>query len=116
MSVLTDLAGRHDGQSVAVGDTMDLTAGARDINPTVGVRWLSNNMVDHHYGIVADEVTAFRSAYEGRSAVNWNAGIRGLYDLTEKLDLNLAAGVTRLDSTIQNSAIIDGEYVSHGSI
>lgn len=116
LSVLTDLAGKHDGQSVGVSYTMGLTAGAWDINPTVGVRWLSNNIVDHHFGVDADEVTAFRSAYEGGPAVNWNVGLRGRYDITEKWDLNLAAGVTRLDSSIQNSSIIDDEYVSHGSV
>lgn len=116
MSVLTDLAGKHDGQSIGVSYTMDLTAGDWEINPTIGVRWLSNNIVDHHFGVDADEVTSFRSAYEGGPAVNWDVGIRGRYDITEKWDLNLAAGVTRLDSSIQNSTIIDDEYVSRGSV
>ncbi len=116
VTVLTDLAGKHDGQSVGASYTMDFTAGDWSINPTVGVQWLSNNIVNHNFGVDATEATAFRSAYDAGPAVNWNAGIRGRYDITENWDLNLAAGVTRLDSSITNSSIIDDDYVSYGSI
>ena len=116
VTVLTDLAGKHDGQSVGASYTMDLNAGGWAINPTVGVKWLSNNIANHHFGVDNSEVSAFRSAYDAGPAVNWNAGIRGRYNITENWDVNLAAGVTRLDSSISNSTIVDDEYVSYGSI
>jgi len=116
MTVLTDLLGEHDGQSANLSYTMDFKAGDWSINPTVGVEWLSNNIVDHHFGVDASEATFFRAAYEGGPAINWNAGIRGRYDITDKWDLNLTTGVTRLDSSIRNSSIVDDDYVTHGSI
>ena len=116
LTVLTDLGSKHDGQSAGLSYTFDLTAGKWSINPSVGVQWLSNNIVDHHYGVSASEETITRSAYSGGSALNWQAGIRGRYEINDHWDINLATGNTRLDSEVSNSSIVDEDTVYHGSV
>lgn len=116
ITALTDLGGKHDGQSVGASYTMDLSVGDWSINPTIGAEWLSNNIVNHHFGVDATEATAFRSAYNGGPALNWNASLRGRYNITEHWDLNLSAGVTALDSAIHDSSIVEEDVVSYGSI
>ncbi len=116
VTALTDLGGKHNGQSVGASYTFDFAVGDWSINPTIGAQWLSNNIVNHHFGVDANEATALRSAYNGGSALNWNASIRSRYDITENWDVNLSAGVTALDSAIRDSSIVDEDVISYGSI
>jgi outer membrane protein len=116
LTVLTDLGGKHDGQTAGLSYTFDLTAGKWSINPSVGVQWLSNNIVDHQYGVSQSEQTITRSAYSGGPALNWQAGIRGRYEINDRWDINLATGFTRMDSNISNSSIVDEDTVYHGSV
>ncbi|HIG39740.1 MAG: MipA/OmpV family protein [bacterium] len=116
LTVLTDLGSEHDGQSAGLSYTFDLKAGKWSINPSVAVQWLSNNIVDHHFGVRSSEETITRSAYSGGSALNWQAGIRGRYEISDHWDINLATGITRMDSEISNSSIVEEDTVYHGSV
>lgn len=113
--LVTDLASEHDGQTASVSYTFDLKAGEWSINPTLGAYWISNDKVNHHYGVSAQEVTLTRASYKGGSAFNIYAGVRGRYEFTENWDLNLQAGVSSLDSSIKNSSIVDEDYLYYGS-
>jgi outer membrane protein len=120
MALYTDLGNKHNGQEVQVEYIFDLKAGDWHINPMIGAQWLSHDKVNHFYGVSQAEAlpagsfsatpTYARDAYEGGSTVNYFAGVRGRYELTEKWDVNLAAGVNRLGSSITNSSIVEDDY------
>jgi outer membrane protein len=120
LALYTDVGSEHDGQEAIVQYTLDLKAGDWHINPTLGAQWLSNNKVNHFYGVSEAEAlpagtlsaapTYARDAYKTGAAVNYFAGIRGRYELTDNWDVNLNAGVTRLDSEIASSSIVEDDY------
>ena len=116
VSVLTDLGNDHDGQTVTMRYIFDYKAGQWNINPVVGVSWISDDKVDHHYGVRANEATAVRAVYKADSAVNVFAGIRGRYEFNDHWDLNLEAGVTRLDSAIKDSPIVEEDNIAFSKI
>lgn len=113
---LTDLADKHDGQAASLKYTFDLKAGNWNINPVLGVQWLSSDYVNHHVGISTDESTASRYQYSGENTTNTFAGIRARYDITENWDVNLQTGVTKLGNGFSYSTIIDDDTVYQASV
>lgn len=106
--VLTDLGDKHDGQVANLKYTFDLKAGDWNINPVLGIEWLSDEVVNHHVGV-------FNYSH-GKSSTNAFAGVRARYDVTENWDLELKTGVTKLGSGINNSSIIDDDMVYQASV
>ncbi|PCJ16809.1 MAG: hypothetical protein COA96_18230 [SAR86 cluster bacterium] len=115
-AALTDLGNKHDGESASLTYTFDLKAGNWNINPAVGVHWLSDNKVNHRYGVSLAEANVSRAAYEAGSAFNVSVGIRARYELTDHWDVNLQTGINFLDSSISNSSIVDDDNAYHTAI
>jgi outer membrane protein len=105
---LTDLGDKHDGHVANLKYTFDLKAGDWNINPMVGVEWVSDEIVNHHVGVF--------NYSSGKSTTNTFAGVRARYDVTENWDVNLKTGVTKLGSGISNSLIIDDDLVYQASV
>lgn len=111
LTVLTDAASKHDGQTVSLSYTADMNMGDWNVNPYIGAAWISSDKINHHFGVSADEATSTRAAYEGKNTSNVFAGVRGRYEFNKNWDLNLNAGVSRLGSGITDSSIVDDKTV-----
>jgi outer membrane protein len=116
LTVLSDVAGEHDGQTVSLNYTGNMEMAGWNINPYVGATWASEDKINHHFGVSADEANTYRAAYQGKSSSSVFAGVRGRYEFTKNWDINLAAGVARLGSGITNSSIVDEKNIYHGSV
>ncbi len=114
-SALTDLGNEHDGQIAGLKYIFDLNAGNWNINPELGVEWLSADYVDHHVGVSRSEATNSRSVYQGKDTVNAFVGIRARYQVTENWDINVRTGVSKLGSGIEESPIIDDDMLYQAS-
>ena len=115
-SALTDLGDEHDGQAAKLKYTFDLKAGNWNINPVLGVEWLSDELVNHYTGVSANEVTASRAVFSGKETVNVFAGIRARYEITDKWDVNVATGAVKLGSEITDSPIVEDDVVYQASL
>jgi len=115
-SALTDLGDEHGGQTAALKYTFDLHAGNWNINPVLGVQWMSDEVVNHHAGVSANEATTTRAEYHGDATLNAFAGIRARYEITDHWDVNLATGITKLGSEITKSSIVEDDTVSQASL
>ena len=113
---LSDISNEHDGQFASLLYTFDLKAGDWNINPTIGAQWSSDELVDHHAGVSASEATSTRAEYNGEATTNTFAGIRARYEMTEKWDINLETGITKLGSGFTDSSIIDDDLVYQASV
>lgn len=111
LTVVTDLDDKHEGHTASLKYTFDMLAGGWYINPVVGMHWLSNNKVNHHYGVSEAEALPGRAAYQAGSALNLFAGLRARYEFTEHWDISLQSALTYLDSDIRDSSIVDDDYV-----
>ncbi len=116
LRVLSDLGNEHDGQAVSMSYTFDLKLGNWCINPTLGVQWMRDRKVAHHYGVSAEEATDGRDEYSPGSAFNAFASIRGRYEFSEHWDVELQAGASVLDSSITNSSIVDEDVLTFGGL
>ncbi len=116
LTVLSDLAHEHDGQSATLSYTFDLKLGNWFINPEFGVQWLSAQKTNHYYGVSANEATVDRLAYNAGSALNAFAALRARYEFTQRWDMELHAGAKRLNSSISDSTIVDEDYCAYGGL
>lgn len=105
---LTDLGDEHDGHVANLKYTFDLKAGDWNINPMLGMEWVSDEVVNHHVGVF--------NYSPRKSTTNTFAGVRARYEMTENWDLNLKTGITKLGSGISNSSIIDDDLVYQASV
>lgn len=114
LTVLDEITGEHGGQSADLHYTFDFKYSDWNINPTVGATWASAESVDHFYGVSNQEANGHRDAYKGKSALNWYAGIRGRYEITENWDVDLNAAYVFLGDGIKDSSIVDedGLFIS----
>jgi outer membrane protein len=78
------------GRSVGTQASLELTwgkvfgRGKGGLFPGVGVIWQDANFIDYCAGVRPEEARPGRPAFEGSSALNLGAGLRGFYKVTER--------------------------------
>jgi len=64
------------------------------LTPRLGATWLDKKYVDYYYGVETDEIMFNRPAYQGKSGVNLELGVRGNYIFDARHSVFLDIGVT----------------------
>ena len=66
----------------------------------------------YHYGIEGQQIenSTGRIAYQGKAAVNYEAGLSGLYLINRRWIIIGSLSRTRLDDVITNSPLIEKRY------
>ena len=79
------------------------------IEPSIGVNYQDSNYVDYYYGVRPEEATAFRSAYNGDSALNTE--VRVAISTRQFLGgmTRLEVGATFFDDSISDSPLTDDD-------
>ena len=108
VEALTDALGRYSGQEAGVSIDRSIRAGGWSFTPTVGAIWQSARLVRYYYGVSRSEATAFRPDYQPSAALNWTAGARIGYSLTDQVMVTGMVSVRWLDDEIRHSPIVDG--------
>ena len=108
LEFLGDASGKSKGQRVALGLGRKWMLGPSVmLMPQVGVEWVDKRYVDYYYGVRASEATAGRAAYVGKSTLNPEISLTGIYRFDKHQSLMLTAGVKSLGKEIKNSPIVD---------
>ncbi len=107
--VLSDLGGKHNGQEVSAVLSKELLKGF--ITPRVGVKWLSQNLVDYYFGVRGNEARVWRPAYEPDSTVDAIAGATVALPIGEKWAFVTDLEYEFLGSEITDSPIVDADGV-----
>ncbi|OUS32394.1 hypothetical protein A9Q99_00980 [Gammaproteobacteria bacterium 45_16_T64] len=116
IAALDEITGEHAGMSFDAHYVFDIPLNRWNINPMIGVNWMSAQEVDHFFGVSESEATTDRTAYEGDAATNVYAGVRGRYEITNHWDLNLNAHYIKLGDGITDSSIIEKDEIFVSSI
>lgn len=103
-----DVSGHSKGQKLSLTAEHTWRVGERVmLTPRLGAHWLDKKTVDYYYGVRATEATAARAAYTGKSALNAEVGLRGMYLFNAKHSMFVDVGVTSLASSIKDSPLVD---------
>ncbi|MCA9400971.1 MAG: MipA/OmpV family protein, partial [Candidatus Omnitrophica bacterium] len=71
VSFQTDVLSKSDGQEGSVAVTKTFRGEFYQVQPSIGVRWLSDDLTDYYYGVKTTEATGSRPAYEAEQMVNY---------------------------------------------
>jgi len=113
---MEEISGKHKGHSADATFIANFNSGEWRINPFVSVAYESKELVEHFYGISADEVTTDLAAYDGDDSVNVSAGINARYNLTANWELGLGASITKLGEGISDSDLIKDDVLYSAAI
>lgn len=105
---LSDVSGNSDGQRFNLELERTWEFGEHImLTPHVGASWQDDKNVDYYFGVRDSEVRFDRPAYSGESAINIEAGVRGVYQFDEHHSVLIGVEVTSLADEIKDSPLVD---------
>ncbi len=105
--VLGDVLGKSKGIEAKLGAEHDFRAGSFMFTPHVAAEFVDSKYVDYYYGVTASEATANRAAYEGKSTVNLEGGLRAAFMINPANSVFADAGAKALGKGITDSPLVD---------
>lgn len=105
---LGDVSGNSKGQRMSLGLERSWHFGNQWVlTPRLGANWYDKKYVDYYYGVRGHEVRIDRAAYNGKSGVNAEVGVRGVYlfDKTHSAFMDIEA--SSLAGGIKDSPLVD---------
>jgi outer membrane scaffolding protein for murein synthesis (MipA/OmpV family) len=109
---LTDTLDRHKGESAEVSYRYDLDFERLLISPFVNWEWRDEDMTNYYYGVSADEARPDRPEYTPGGSQWFSFGLNTSYELTDRVMLFGNAGISRVDSVVRNSPLVNASSVS----
>lgn len=106
---VTDLFDKHQGQELSAIISKELFQGF--LTPRLGVKWLSESLVDYYYGVRGREGTAARPPHEGDSSANFVTGLTAALPLGERWAFVTDFEYENLGSDIEDSPIVDANEI-----
>ena len=109
LSTNADILGKFDGYQASARIGKRFRINNFMIEPSIGVNYQDSNYVDYYYGVRPEEATAFRSAYNGDSALNTE--VRVAISTRQFLGgmTRLEVGATFFDDSISDSPLTDDD-------
>ncbi|EPC03219.1 structural protein MipA [Litchfieldella anticariensis FP35 = DSM 16096] len=77
------------------------------ITPRVGASWQDEKTTDYYFGVRDSEARIDRPAYAGESAINIEAGVRGVYRFNKHHSVLMGVEVASLAEEIKDSPLVD---------
>lgn len=111
LELLGDVSGNSKGTQARLGIERSFTAGRFVFTPRASALWADKKYVNYYYGVTGAEATASRAAYEGKSTVNLQVGLRTAYLLDAHQSLFLDLSATALGKEIKDSPLVDKKTV-----
>ncbi len=116
LSVTTDILGKSDGEEATLDVEMLLPAGGWLLQPSAGLQWQSDEMVDYYYGVTRDEAVQGRPAHRGEASLNWYVEVEASRDVGERWTFVVGATTERLGDGITDSPIVDASHIETGYV
>ena len=106
--LLRDASGNSGGRVVNLELETEFDVGTSlEISPRIGVSMLDQKYVNYYYGVRLGEASLSRSAYTGRSARNYELGVRATYAYDKQHMFIFDASRTKLSQSIRDSPLVD---------
>ncbi|MGD8220800.1 MipA/OmpV family protein [Pseudomonas thivervalensis] len=105
---LADVSGNSDGQRFNLGLERTWRLGDHiTLTPHVTAMWQDQKYVDYYFGVRDSEARIDRAAYDGKSALNTELGVRGNYMFDQHHSVFLDLKATSLASEIKDSPLVN---------
>lgn len=113
LKAVTDLLGKHEGQEVSASYGYRWMINRKlAITPSVNLSWMSANLLDYYYGVTQSESRPWRSVYSADAGWQPSLGLTGMYSVTPRTSLMLAARTRWLPESATDSPLVDRDQIS----
>lgn len=102
-----DVLDEHGGYELGLSYGFPLPALGGMVIPSIGVSYVSEDLVDYYYGVRASEATDNRPQYQGDSAVNFSVGLTGFWPIEENQQVFASLSYDILGSGIEDSPLLE---------
>lgn len=105
---LADVSGNSKGQRFTMGVERSWKVGQNiSLTPRLAAIWQDDKYVDYYFGVRESEARIGRAAYDGKSGINTELGIRGNYMLNNHHSVFMDLKATSLSDEIKDSPLVD---------
>lgn len=105
---LGDVSGNSNGRRFALGLERSWNIGEHiRLTPRLAAIWQDDKYVDYYFGVRRSEARADRAAYDGKSGINTEFGVRGNYMFDDHHSVFLDLKATSLSNEIKDSPLVD---------
>lgn len=117
-TVAADALGRSEGTQASLELTWSKVfgRGKGGLFPSIGAIWQDADFIDYYAGVRPEEARLGRPAFEGSSALNIGAGLRGFFKVADRARIVGLVRAERLASEYEESPIIDSRWGYFGLV
>lgn len=116
VQLLSDIK-ESDGNEAVVSASKSIKLTSQfTLSPSIGLTYQDSRLVDHFYGVQANEVRANRPAYQGRVTVNYNASLTASWYMTRHIELLGQIKYEVLGDGITDSPIVDEDSIASATL
>ena len=112
VQVLKDLGKSNGSELTASASKVFKVSNSVSLSPAIGLTWQDSNLVDHFYGVQANEVRNNRPLYQGQSSLNSYVLLTAVWNMTKQVQLLGQIKHEFLGSGITRSPIVDERSIS----
>lgn len=108
-SIAQDISDEHDGSELSFSLVIPVKAAGIPLRYTAYVNWMSEDLVNHYFGVSQSDAKPGRAAYN--SDAGWRYGIQVMSEYPLTKQLSLTGGVTAewYSDEISNSSIVEDD-------
>lgn len=111
-SALKDVGGESAGTEIMVALNRPYRFGHFALVPSAGLVWQDKKLVEHFFGVDADEVAIGRPAYGDHSSLNYQISATALWQVHRQWQVLAALKAEQLGGGIADSPIIEDDQVN----
>ena len=110
LSAVTDVSDHHNGQEIRATYGFTYRKKRWAFEPSLGLSWLSEDLVDYYYGVRSSEALPDRPAYTGNAATNVFTGLTASFKIARNVFAFSGAEYRYLGENIRKSLIIEKDF------
>jgi outer membrane protein len=113
--VAQDVSGEHDGYYAQISAGYPIPLGSWRVIPSIAYRYMDSKMSNHLFGVSqaeSDRTGGAINAYDTEAVSSIRYGVRGVYSLSDNVNLLLGISHTQFDDKILKSPIIEDNSIT----
>lgn len=113
-SVAQDMSNEHEGIELSLSWAVPLEFDKAMLMPSVYATWMSDDLVNHYYGVATNQVKAGRPLYDADSGWRYGIELMAEYPLSQQWALQGGVSAEWYGDEITNSPIVDEDRAIFG--
>ena len=113
-SIAQDVSNEHEGTEFSLNWAVPLEFDQTLLMPSVYATWMSDDLVNHYYGVAANHAKAGRPQYNADAGWRYGVEIMVEYPLSQQWTLMGGVGAEWYGDEITNSPIVDEDSAISG--